>query len=332
MGLPEQRLARLEGMLRSMDANGDGILDPREIPEDRRRFLGFLAARIGLHVDGPIPIGQIRQAVAERMGGGGDQGGQHGKSAPPEPLVPGFGVEQDLPPVLGFGQRAETAATTGHGPSPGSDRSGRGGRFGAGSPDERQERVRRFAEMMLRRYDRDGSGKLERNEWDQIRGDPREIDRDGNGVITRDEFMERVSQYVRSRMGGRGGDGDRGGSHRPGGDVEPTRQKRSYRFLAPTERLPEGLPQWFVAHDADGDGQVTMAEYAGSWTDSKAREFAQYDLNNDGLVTPGECLKAASRPELAAPPSGPPGSEPAVAPAQKKPAGKSGGEKPWWMS
>ena len=33
-----------------------------------------------------------------------------------------------------------------------------------------------------------------------------------------------------------------------------------------------------------------MAEYAANWTDAKADEFARYDLNGDGTITPQECL------------------------------------------
>ena len=39
-------------------------------------------------------------------------------------------------------------------------------------------------------------------------------------------------------------------------------------------------------------GQILMSEYAASWTDSTAAEFAKYDLNGDGFITPKECLDA----------------------------------------
>jgi hypothetical protein len=71
--------------------------------------------------------------------------------------------------------------------------------------------------------------------------------------------------------------------------------KKSYRFLSPQERLPRGLPDWFLRKDADGDGQVAMAEYASSgWSEALAEEFTKHDLNGDGVITPEECLKAAN--------------------------------------
>jgi hypothetical protein len=34
-----------------------------------------------------------------------------------------------------------------------------------------------------------------------------------------------------------------------------------------------------------------MAEFADAWTPAEVAEFSRYDLNNDGMVTPRECLK-----------------------------------------
>jgi hypothetical protein len=69
---------------------------------------------------------------------------------------------------------------------------------------------------------------------------------------------------------------------------------KSGRFLTPKERLAKGLPEWFAEKDADGDGQVTMAEFAGEWTADTVAEFKRNDLNHDGIVTPAECLKATN--------------------------------------
>ena len=61
-----------------------------------------------------------------------------------------------------------------------------------------------------------------------------------------------------------------------------------------TERLPKGLPDWFARSDTNADGQVAMAEFATSWSDSVLKEFGQFDLNNDGIITPSEALSAVN--------------------------------------
>jgi hypothetical protein len=71
---------------------------------------------------------------------------------------------------------------------------------------------------------------------------------------------------------------------------------KSGRFLTPKERLAKGLPEWFLEKDRDGDGQVSMAEFADEWTADVTAEFDRYDLNHDGIITAAECLKAAEGP------------------------------------
>jgi Ca2+-binding EF-hand superfamily protein len=78
-----------------------------------------------------------------------------------------------------------------------------------------------------------------------------------------------------------------------GGEVKKPTSK-SGRFLTPQERLT-GLPEWFKKKDADGDGQVTMAEFARDWTPELLNEFNRYDLNHDGVITAAECLRAEKR-------------------------------------
>jgi Ca2+-binding EF-hand superfamily protein len=56
--------------------------------------------------------------------------------------------------------------------------------------------------------------------------------------------------------------------------------------------MPKGLPDWFARNDEDADGQITMAEYATLWNDAKATEFAKFDLDGDGVITPRECLRS----------------------------------------
>jgi Ca2+-binding EF-hand superfamily protein len=53
----------------------------------------------------------------------------------------------------------------------------------------------------------------------------------------------------------------------------------------------KGLPPWFRELDRDGDGQVSLPEWRlGGKT---LKEFREYDLNDDGLITLEEALQAA---------------------------------------
>ncbi len=178
-----------------------------------------------------------------------------------------------------------------------------------GSPGRNANQGQDRMAQMFGRYDRNGNGVLEKDEWGGLGSDPSGYDTNRDGKITREEFAASMA----SRFGGRGGGGGEGEGDRsrwysrregeesppgPAGDEKgkpaAASGKKSSRFRTATERLAslEGLPEWFARTDADGDGQVRMSEYSTSWTDQVVADFAQFDLNNDGIVTPSECVKA----------------------------------------
>jgi len=142
---------------------------------------------------------------------------------------------------------------------------------------------RRHAEGLMKDYDTNGDGYLDKEEWKAFSGkDLAEFDLNKDGRLSLDELTARVASMSRSATGG--DSQTSGGSSRVGS-----------RFLSPAERLPRGLPDWFKRNDANGDGQVSMAEFTDSWTESKLKEFEKYDLNGDGVITAQEALDASSR-------------------------------------
>ncbi|MBW8885942.1 MAG: hypothetical protein JF612_14470, partial [Planctomycetia bacterium] len=74
---------------------------------------------------------------------------------------------------------------------------------------------------------------------------------------------------------------------------DPTAPKTSYKATSATELLPKGLDSWFTRSDADGDGQVSMSEYAAKWDADVAKKFQQYDANGDGFISANEALRGA---------------------------------------
>jgi Ca2+-binding EF-hand superfamily protein len=182
-----------------------------------------------------------------------------------------------------------------------------------------------FANSMMQRYDKDGSGVLEKSEWASFRTDPSPGDTNKDGKLTKDELTKWMSSRFgqsrgggdsargsndrgsagrggSSQGGGRGSSGrgssdrgssDRGGSQRGsrGGDSNSDTAE-SYRFKTLGERLPEGLPEWFKSNDGNGDGQIMMSEYAKNWNAKMLDSFDKFDFNADGVITPEECLDA----------------------------------------
>ncbi|HTN73854.1 MAG TPA: hypothetical protein VL096_01355 [Pirellulaceae bacterium] len=187
-----------------------------------------------------------------------------------------------------------------------SSRSSRGGGdSGDKEASESRAKVRRYAEGLMKQYDENKNGVLEKSEWSKMRGEPGKADLNGDGNVTLDELAERLGSFgsENSSSSSSGDSSSSGSSDSPrrfgsGGGRSRSEsggkdgEKKPLRFLWATERLPKGLPIWFARNDVDADGQVTMAEYSSSWNDTTATEFAKYDLNSDGVITPDECLLA----------------------------------------
>ena len=319
------RSSRFEGFLRSMDANKNGIIEPNEVPEERRGMLRYMAGRMGLDPEKPIPLDQVRERMSSHDHERDEERGS-GKSADePAPLVPGFGEKQELARVPAFGERVEYASLA---------TSAAQSALSKVDP-ERASRIRGFADSMFARYDRNQNGVLEKEEWESSRF-AQGADRNNDGKVTKDELTAQMAEF----SGRRSQESDRGSSDsNESGESGSGKSngRKSYRFLKATELLPDGLPDWFARNDVNGDGQVAMAEYSSFWSDSKAREFLRYDRNHDGMITPRECLDAPTTSDVLADvgdkstdgdaPSGP--SEAASgAPQEKK---EEGGTKPWWL-
>lgn len=295
-GMPQDgggQMSRYEYFLQRMDRNNDGKIDPKELDGPAKPMFEGMAKRVGLDPSKPISVAKFRKAMMRRNEEHGehDHGGENSDSAQgekavaaptQEPLVPGFGVAVHLPPVPGFGVRVGGSSSS---VSAANSEQKSDGSSSVSDKSRSEYKVRAYAKAIVQKYDRNRNGSLEQDEWGKLRADPKDVDRNNDGSITEEELAARFMKD---------------GSHH--GSLDPVssgqfRSQKSYRFVSPTERLPDGLPEWFAEKDADHDGQVAMDEYASIWTDSTAREFTARDLNNDGVITPAECL-AAGAPQL----------------------------------
>ena len=72
--------------------------------------------------------------------------------------------------------------------------------------------------------------------------------------------------------------------------------RRNLKYFA---ALPAGVPSWFVERDADGDGQLSLAEFSPKLLKSEIAEFNRHDSNQDGIVTAKELLGSSKDPAAA---------------------------------
>jgi len=389
-------------ILERMDANKNGLLEGSEISGRAREHINRAAERAGLDPTKPLAIKTLLHSMGNRdddrdsdRGRGYDRGrddrdrSRSYGSKKSEPLVPGFGVEDDLPPPPGFDIPADSplastlplkdrydakvieyveqqilrrydrngndileseewkdvrwssdpnesdlnkdrrltkvelceriAKRWSKGSDQGSSRGGssRGGESSSGSSgstssggSDSSDKVKRYVDGVIKQYDKNKNGLLEKDEWEGMRGDPASADRNRDRVITREELYFKLSGGKSSSSGSSSSTSSSSGSsekkpdsryskysryrrdddRRDDRDDDRGSEGKSYRFRTVADRLPRGLPSWFEDADEDGDGQVKMGEYSSSWTDEKVAEFNKYDQNGDGLITPNEAL------------------------------------------
>jgi hypothetical protein len=227
-------------------------------------------------------------------------------------------------------------------------------------------KLERYAERLVKKYDRNGSGALEENEWAGVPGDLRKVHRNRDGAITVEALADYLATYARShplqdekaawqhlprppavifhpvtpvggprenpaveqaKAPGRA-EGAPSAENAPSAKKGPLEGKRgteasrdARKFYVAPSALPPGLPDWFRERDVDGDGQLTLSEFAPDGSAAQRQLFAHYDQNGDGVITPEEVLHSLKT----APEKGKP-STAAKEPAEKKTSSSSARE------
>jgi hypothetical protein len=243
-----------ERMLEDRDENNNGMLERNEWTGSWR---SSRPEEMDLNRDGILTLEEMCTQVAKRFASEGSRRDGDSRESRGEgrgSFGGGFG-----PPGSGFGP-------------PGGGFGPQGGSYGAGGDSSNS--MRRYAESLLRQYDENRSGRLERDEWQRMRSEHHAADTSADGIITTEELMAHLQKSTGGSDSSRSGD--------------KSQARRSYRTSTPIERLPKGMPDWFLRNDLDADGQISMAEYATSWNDQIAAEFLKIDANGDGIITPEE--------------------------------------------
>jgi len=181
-------------------------------------------------------------------------------------------------------------------------------------------KVSRYSRRLLKKYDLDKSRKLEEQEWQALGAKTAEADANQDKVVTEQELAQYIADYGRRRQirlispppeepespqpvdkaDPASLPSDKKESLKPSAeeaseetDASPKGPRRDLKYFVPASRLPKGLPQWFFDRDANGDGQLTLREFAPKSSKSQRDNFSKLDLNRDGLVTSAEYARAS---------------------------------------
>jgi len=152
-------------LLRAMDTNHNGMIDAGELTPEQRAFLKRVLERYGMDTALPVSIEKIAAAQQRYYAARDAQSTRSAAAAP-------AGASRGSPP-----------------PAVGNSESG--------NPAE--AKYRRYAEMLLKQFDKNHNGVLDREEWSQMHGDWQSADLNGDGKLTVDEIAAHLMGYSQRR-------------------------------------------------------------------------------------------------------------------------------------
>jgi len=331
----DQRVVeRVEEMLKRMDKNQDGILDAEEIKSgqwrgdpkesdtnkdgkltrselaERQRLRDQNGGGRGGFPGGGFPGGGFQGGGfgGDGFGGGGFNGGPGGGGPSRASVAPPASSSSSTPSASNSSSSNSSSSSSAPvaarpmyvAATPTPVASSPAATSSTSSSSGASAQIAGYADGLLKQYDTNKDGTLQRDEWSQMNSKRQKADVNGDGLITKDEIIAQLSDYAKSS--GSSTSSSSSSSAGPsttvyGGRAVSSRTGapgtvKTYRFLTPVERLPKGLPDWFTRNDTNGDGQVAMAEFSSTWDDAKTAEFTKWDRNGDGFITPREATTA----------------------------------------
>lgn len=273
-------------MVRRMDVNGNGTLEPSEMEGRSGRFLQRIADEERIDLSRGVSVADMERRIRARMPapssgpppgsppgapqGGPPTGGPPG-SGPGSP--PGSGSSlpsRSAPLVPGFGEKAPTGGPAGFGGAPGSPQAG-GSSSGRPTALGADPESVREAERMVSRYDRNKSGALEKEEWKDVTwsSDPNTSDLNRDGILSKDELIARMDAKRK------------GVSQTPAGGSSVAAAPGG----KPDDRMVKYAESLMSQNDANRNGILERDEWKGLRGDP-----GEYDLNRDGLISKDELM------------------------------------------
>ncbi len=151
--------------------------------------------------------------------------------------------------------------------------------------------INQLSDAEFRRKDTNGDGKLNQDEMSGfLRSNLAKYDKNGDGLIDMYEYREYFAARLAGNVGGKDDSGTRGIASIIIEEEELDRKPVVFRAGG---QMPAGLPSWFKELDTDGDGQVALYEWRKGG--KNLDEFRDWDLNDDGFITPEEAIKCLAK-------------------------------------
>lgn len=274
-------MAQVEGTLNRYDTSKNGILEPNEI--QRSRWQNPSSEESDTNKDGNLTRLELayryknrEDDVKKRM----EESRARRTSANPNTMTVGNPVSANIRIVQPGNQsagRSNSPYPTTPASAPASA-SGNNRGFNSGS-----DAYVRYAEGLLKTYDRDNDGRLSEQELKEMRRPPKDADTNRDKFVDKAELIASISN--RSDTTATAVENQ---SAIHSGRVTPSEQVSDKR--RPATATYNQADSIFGGKDLNNDRQLQMSEFAQEWDDETVKEFESKDRNGDGVITEKEWL------------------------------------------
>ena len=131
----------------------------------------------------------------------------------------------------------------------------------------------RYAEGLLKNYDKNKDKKLSKKEMEEMRRPPKNADTNKDGFVDKNELIASVN--------GGASTSKNTASNSRGSRVLDSKRRESTKNYNKADSI-------FGGKDENDDKQLQMKEFSDKWDEEKIAEFNAKDLNGDGVITAEE--------------------------------------------
>jgi Ca2+-binding EF-hand superfamily protein len=271
----EDTQERVNDVLRRYDKNKDGILDKEEI--GAARWGSPKPEDSDTNRDGKLSRTELAMRYVKReqyydKNGGGDR--RRGRDRDDRDSKERSALARTEAIRLGgsSGSSRRSSGSSSGRSAPSSSRS----RRSSGSSSADRAKYVSYAEQLIKRYDENKSGALDKDEIAKMNNAPK-ADANNDGKITKEELVD-------NWMKGSASSSTSSSSKRASSDSETGSKPSSSRSRS-SSRGRSGGSSSFEKLDANTDARIHMHEFSDEWDEEKVKAFYEKDKNGDGVIT-----------------------------------------------
>lgn len=141
------------------------------------------------------------------------------------------------------------------------------------------DRFEKYADGLIKRYDKNDDGELDKKEMQSFKRPPVGVDRNNDGVVSRSELVGALAKNSEDAARKKEEDVK---------EIERDRERSSRESSSRSSSRGSRSSSRSSSRDKNGDRLIQMHEFTDDWTMEKIEEFKRLDKDNDGVLSPSE--------------------------------------------